>query len=165
MPGESIQHFVFDGSNYTFHVTSLWWLNWEKSRSACQETGSDLVSIESLTEWSFLKNTIQKMDTPEYFIALRKDSESGEWRWISDNSTVNASQGAFPWAKREPYGDGDCAVMYKDYLDDFGKYNNFSCFTKLRSGYICESPAEGNTKEGISHKLYFLSSSDVIFSM
>ncbi|KAL9973657.1 hypothetical protein ACROYT_G020139 [Oculina patagonica] len=109
--GESIQHFVFDGSNYTFHVTSPWWLNWEESRRACKNTGSDLVSIESLKEWRFLNNTIQTMETTEYFIGLRKDSESGEWRWISDNSTVNASKGTFPWAKREPTGDGDCALM------------------------------------------------------
>lgn len=93
------------------------------------------------------------METTEYFIGLRKDSKSGQWRWISDNSIVNASKGTFPWAKREPMGDGDCAVMYKDYLDDFGEYNDLSCTKERRHGRICESPAESNNKEGISHKL------------
>ncbi|XP_078370620.1 C-type mannose receptor 2-like isoform X2 [Oculina patagonica] len=144
--GESIHHFVFGGSNYTFHVATLSMRkrNWKESRRACKNTGSDLVSIESLKEWRFLNDTIQKINTAEYFIGLRKDSGSGEWRWISDNSTVSASKGTFPWAIREPNGDGHCVVIYKDYLKDFGMYNDLNCTTERRHGFICESPNENN---------------------
>ena len=94
------------------------------------------------------------MKTGEYFIGLRKDGNSGEWRWISDNSKVNASKGTFPWAKSEPNGDGDCAVMYKDYRNDHGEYNDLTCTKRYQDGYICEIHNESNGKEGMSRKLY-----------
>ena len=128
------------------------WRTSEESRLACKKTGSGLVSIESLREWNFLNNTIQTMSTKQYFIGLRK--ESGEWRWISDNSTVNTTKGIFPWAKYEPSGDGDCAVMYKDYNSDYGEYNDYKCTGQAKFGYICESPAHSNGKEGMSPKLH-----------
>ena len=126
------------------------WRSWEDSRRACKENGGDLVSIESLSEWAFVNNTIQTMETTEYFIGLRKDQKSGEWRWISDNTTVNASKGTFPWAKNQPSGDGDCTIVYKNYLGNFGKYNDLKCTGKFRSaGYICESHAEYSGTEGV----------------
>ena len=142
-------------SNYTFYATKSGpGSNWVESRRSCKETGSDLVSIESLEEWKFLKKTIETMGTEEYFIGLRKDGYSGEWRWLSDNSTVNKTKGTFPWAKGEPSGDGYCAVIYRDYRNDYGKYNDLNCTTKKRKpGFICESQSEGNGKEGMSHKL------------
>ena len=86
---------VFGSSSYTVHenTSRTVSLNWEESRRHCKETGSDLVSIESAKEWIFLKNTIQSMKTVQYFIGLKKDSKSGEWRWISDYSKVNATVG------------------------------------------------------------------------
>ena len=73
------------------------------------------------------------MKTGEYFIGLKKDSESGEWRWISDNSKVDAikREGKFPWAGGEPSGGGNCAVMYKDYGGNIGKYNDLKCADKM----------------------------------
>ena len=92
------------------------------------------------------------MRAAEYFIGLRKDGKSGEWRWISDNSKVNATRGTFAWAKYEPSGDGDCAVMYKDYSQDYGEYSDFRCTGVKWIGYICESPPQ--SKEGMSPTLY-----------
>ena len=131
------------------------WPTWRKSRLACNKTGGDLVSIESLEEWKFLNNAIQTMTTGEYFIGLKKDGKSGEWRWISDNSKVNTTKGTFPWAKDEPNGDGNCAVMYKQYRQDYGEYNDFSCTGVKTIGYICESPTQSNGKDGMS-VAYFL---------
>ena len=91
----------------------------------------------------------------EYFIGLKKDIKSKEWRWISDNSTVNATTGEFPWATNQPDGDGDCTVMYKDYLQDRGKLNDLPCSAKKR-GHICESSGLGEStgQEGMLHKLF-----------
>ena len=154
--GNGRQHFVFGNSNYTFHGNSAGTRNWEQSSRNCKQIGSKLVSIETETEWKFLKNRIQVMTTSEYFIGLKNDSESGEWRWISDNSKVDATKGEFPWAKNEPSGDGNCAVILKDYLKDFGKYNDLHCTVDYRNpGYICESPAVSSGQEGMSHKSCF----------
>jgi len=96
------------------------------------------------------------MTTEEYFIGLRKDSESGEWRWISDNSTVNATKGEFPWVTNQPSGGGNCAVMYKNYRGNIGTYDDLSCKTRYeKRGYICESPAASSGQDGMSHKLSF----------
>ena len=155
--GKAVQNLLFGRSNYTFHANSGW-PNWEKGRGACKETGSDLVSIESLDEWIFLNNTIQTMETEEYFIGLKKIGKYGEWRWIRDNSKVNATKQTFPWATGEPSGDGDCAVMYKDYLQDYGEYNDLRCNAiSDKAGYICESHNDNNGKEGMSrHRLTIL---------
>ena len=96
------------------------------------------------------------MTTGEYFIGLKKYSESGEWRWIRDNSKVHATKREFPWATGEPSGDGNCAVMLKNYRGNTGKYNDLSCTMGYRlPGYICESPAESSGQEGMSHKSSF----------
>ena len=102
-----------------------------------------------------MKNTTQSMRTGEYFIGLKKDSESGEWRWISDNSKVDAikGEGKFPWARGEPSGDGNCAVMYKDYGGNIGKYNDLEC--AYQKAHICESSADSTGQEGMLHKLFF----------
>jgi len=96
------------------------------------------------------------MTSEEYFIGLRKDRKSGEWRWISDGSTVNATRGQFPWATHEPSGNGNCAVMYKNYLKHFGKYSDLLCTqTYANPGYICERPAVSSGQEGMPQKSCF----------
>ena len=117
------------------------------------DTGSDLVSIESEEEWGFLNDTIQRTNTIVYYIGLKKDSKSGEWKWISDNSKVIAIKRKFPWAKHEPSGDGSCAIMYGQYKH-FGLFNDFPCNKQeICLGYICESPSKNTDQEGKSYKL------------
>jgi len=95
-----------------------------------------------------LKNTILKLTiADEYFIGLRKDDRSGQWRWVSNKTT---SQENLHWAAREPNGDGYCATMYKNYLRNYGKYNDLSCTTPQSFGYICEYPVLGCNQEGKS---------------
>ena len=140
----------FSGSSYIFYRSNGNWYNWETSKTICERSGYNLVSIESREEWNFLKQTIQKENTTEYFIGLRKDTSTGVWRWLSDNSTVNASnEGDWPWATGEPNegnGKSNCAQMYRDYRDNFGRYNDVSCTSHLSyAGFICEfKGGEGN---------------------
>ena len=152
--GRTSSPIVFGNSSYTFHkMSSETWANWRESRAHCRGTGSDLVSIESTKEWNFLNDTIQKMETTEYFIGL--EYTSGAWRWISDNSKVNDTKGEFPWAKGEPSNDDEnCAVMYKNYRKNFGLFNDLRCTAERKKmGYICESPVNSNDQEGMSYKL------------
>ena len=105
----------------------------------CKVKGSDLVSIESNEEWNFLKYTINKFPGKgtEYYIGLTKDKD-GNWKWISDNSTVNESY----WAPEETKNENNdrCAVMYKDYNKNYGLFDDLSCTDReKRHGYICES--------------------------
>ncbi|XP_020618518.1 hepatic lectin-like [Orbicella faveolata] len=142
--GEAFTWFKGGCSFYTIHANSLR-VSWEKSRQMCKQAGRDLVSIESNAEWIFLKNTILKLTIAnEYFIGLRGDYRSRQWRWLSNK---NSSQIDLPWAKGEPNGDGNCAAMYKDYRRDYGKYNDLGCTSQARPGYICEFPVDGCNQE------------------
>ena len=94
------------------------------------------------------------MNTSEYYIGLRRNRTSGEWKWISDDSKVNPTIGEFPWAKDQPDGDGNCANMYRHYRKDYGLFNDLPCYKQeMYSGYICESPTKSTDQEGMSYKL------------
>jgi len=141
-------------SSYTFNVKSTL-PDWEKSRKLCKKTGlSDLVSIESDAEWTFLKNIILNLTkADDYFIGLKKDEKSGKWRWLSNKSTMNTLR----WATGEPNDDGNCTVMYKDYRRQYGKYNDVRCRSvSARFGYICERPVDSCDQEGMSYIFYAL---------
>ncbi|XP_022777793.1 uncharacterized protein LOC111319250 [Stylophora pistillata] len=133
-----------NGSSYAFYRSNAAGYSWIQSRERCTKAGCDLVSIETYDEWEFLKNATadKKWQTGEYFIGLRKDRSSRKWRWVSDNSTVNASRGTWPWAKQQPSNDSEpenCVQMYKDYRKDYGLYNDISCTKEMKiTGYICE---------------------------
>ena len=141
----------FNGSSYIFYGSNGNKYNWYESKKICNEqSGYNLVSIESREEWNFLNRTIQKEDTTEYFIGLRKDAPASAWRWLSDNSTVNASsKGHWPWARGEPNGghgksEENCAQMYRNYSNNFGLYNDVGCNSPLaKAGFICELTSEG----------------------
>ena len=127
------------------------WYNWERSKTICEQSGYNLVSIESREEWNFLNQTIQNENTSEYFIGLRKDTSTGVWRWLSDNSIVNASnEGDWPWATGEPNDENfkeNCALMYGNYKYNYGRYNDVSCTLFLeRAGFICEFKGGGGNR-------------------
>ena len=116
----------FSGSSYIFYGSNGNWYDWERSKTICEQSGYNLVSIESREEWNFLNRTIQKEDT-----------------------IVNASsKGHWPWAIDEPNGENEnCAQMYRDYLDSFGRYNDVGCSEPLRhAGFICEFKGEGGNR-------------------
>ncbi|PFX16639.1 C-type lectin domain family 4 member D [Stylophora pistillata] len=137
------------GSRYTFNQSNGNGYSWSESEKICERFGYHLVSIENREEWNFLNQTIQTMNTEEYFIGLRKDA-TGIWRWLSDNSTVDLSEkGKWPWAKDEP-NDGElkenCALMYQYYRKRYGGYNDVDCsISNIRAGFICE--CKGPTDE------------------
>ena len=134
--------------SYIFHVASAK-ISWEDSKTLCENNGSKLVSMENVSaELNFLKYTAQAM---EYYIGLRKDH--GEWRWISNNSTVEATEreGKFPWAWRQPQGDGNCVKMYFDRTNNL-VYDDIHCSRRYWPvvGYICERQlVECNNKNGM----------------
>ena len=150
----SILHSVpvknFSGSSYIFYGSNGNWYNWERSKTICNEqSGYNLVSIESREEWNFLNRTIQKENTTEYFIGLWKDTSTGVWRWLSDNSIVDASsKGHWPWAIDEPSGENEnCAEIYRYYRRHYGRYNDVKCSEPLRhAGFICEFKGEGGNR-------------------
>ena len=121
-------------------------VSWEDSRYLCNKAGSDLVSIETLEEWRFLKSTIQTMKTSEYYIGLKKQSKN--WTWVCHYGEDIAPKGYLNWGTREPSGNGECTKMWgKDRL----WYDDVECGRlSLQIGYICERAANCNDEKGMS---------------
>ena len=132
----------FNCSNYTFHETSIAGRSWETSRLLCQSSSEgNLVSIEEEEERNFVKNIIKNLTTVKYFIGLKKDN--GKWKWLSNQTTVNSSQGISPWAPGEPNGRPDrkdnCATIYGKYKTYLGRFDDMSCTSSAKdAGHICE---------------------------
>ena len=57
------------------------------------------MSIEKEKERNFVKNIIKKLQVIKYLLGLKKDN--GKWKWLSNQTTVDATQGKSPWAPGE----------------------------------------------------------------
>ncbi|XP_067019925.1 uncharacterized protein [Acropora muricata] len=131
----------FNCSNYTFHGTSNAGRSWETSRLLCQSSSEgDLVSIEEEEERNFVKNIIKKLPVIKYFIGLKK--ENGKWKWLSNQTTVDSSQGKSPWAAGQPSKPKEevyCAAIYGKYRSYLGRFDDTECIRRMKNaGHICE---------------------------
>ena len=99
------------------------------------------MSIEEVEERNFVKNIIKNLTATKYFIGLKEDN--GKWKWLSNQTTVDSSQGKSPWAPGQPSGtpyrnEMNCATIYGNYKSYFGRFDDLSCRRLLRdSGHIC----------------------------
>ena len=148
----------FNCSNYTFHENSTEAHSWETSRLLCQSSSEgDLVSIEEEEEWNFVKYIIKKLPVIKYFIGLKKDN--GKWKWLSNQTTVDPSQGKSPWAPGQPSGTSkeeraNCAIIYGKYKSYLGRFDDDQCRRRMRNtGHICEK-AESCTKHEKGRSLF-----------
>ncbi|CAC5400511.1 MRC [Mytilus coruscus] len=99
---------------------------WMKSRNFCRERGADLVSIHSIEENKFVRDSSHG----DIWIGLNdRDSENGfEW---SDGSPVDLMM----WGRNEPndkYQQEDCATTFKHR----NAWNDDNCY-KLKS-FVCK---------------------------
>ncbi|CAH3166478.1 unnamed protein product [Pocillopora meandrina] len=112
---------------------------WTDNRETCKRKGGDLVSIETEAEWSFLNDEIQKRcigQPNEWHIGLNKVGEV--WKWVN-NSPLTIDK--WQTTHGEPSGDGNKAVMSKDYPPTKkGLFNDLPNW--IKRAYICELPKE-----------------------
>lgn len=110
---------------------------WTDNRETCKRKGGDLVSIETEAEWSFLNDEIQKRcigQPNEWHIGLNK--VGGVWKWVN-NSPLTIDK--WQTTHGEPSGDGNKAVMSKDYPPTKkGLFNDLPNW--IKRAYICELP-------------------------
>jgi len=99
------------------------------------------VSIEEEEERNFVKNIIKNFTVISYFIGLKKDD--GKWKWLSNQTTVDSSQGKSPWAPGEPsvppYRKVYCTTIYGTYRHYLGLFDDLPCgLHRKNTGHICE---------------------------
>ncbi|XP_024286595.1 macrophage mannose receptor 1 [Oncorhynchus tshawytscha] len=105
---------------------------WHAARGECRKLGADLVSIQSMTEQSWLESYLY-MATNDVWIGLNDMGFSGLFSW-SDNHWVTFTY----WAPGEPNNhqgfNEDCVEMFYQ----TGRWNDVPC-TELNT-YICKMP-------------------------
>lgn len=119
---------------YNFYSRNI--TSWTGGQKQCRNDGGLLVTLETERKWKFVKEEIQKLSNPadnEWFIGLKTGYRKRKhWQWITGEPLTNPH-----WQRYEPSGDGQCAVIAKEYPQGtYGKYNDLSC-QSLR-GFICE---------------------------
>ena len=99
------------------------------------------MSIEEENERNFVESIIKNLTAAKYFIGLKKEQLSGNWKWLTSGKPVDASRGSPPWAPGEPSGGSDekCTTIYGIYLDNLGRLDDLPCSKNEKdTGYICE---------------------------
>jgi len=91
--------------------------------------------METEPEWEYVNSEIQQITLPEvneWHIGLKKQ---GTWKWVSGKPLTIKK-----WQRYEPSGDGNAAVMSKDYpRGSQGLFNDLS--GQYPKPYICEMPS------------------------
>ena len=107
---------------------------WAENQNTCKGEGGNLVSMETEAEWKYVNNEIQNITLPgvnEWHIGLQKQ---GVWKWVSGQPLKIKK-----WQRYEPSGDGNVAVMSKDYPPGSqGLFNDLS--GQYPKPFICEIP-------------------------
>ena len=114
-------------------------ISWEESKNLCEQNGSKLVSMELRAELNFLLAQSKALDTTEYYIGLRNNSQ--KWMWVSDNSTFEVTKvGQFPWVTSQPNGNGNCVKMWRQKTGSWTYlYDDVKCGVRTSNiVYICE---------------------------
>ncbi|KAL0965897.1 hypothetical protein UPYG_G00287390 [Umbra pygmaea] len=106
---------------------------WHSALHECRSMGADLVSIQSMTEQSWLESYLYLAETSDVWIGLNDLDFQGLFSW-SDNQWVTFTY----WAPGEPNNHlgfkEDCVEMF--YHN--GRWNDVPC-TELNT-YICKKP-------------------------
>ena len=86
---------------------------WNDNRILCQKQGADPVSIETVKDWNFLNDLIQKPKSKynKWIIGLEK--EAGNLTWLSGKSLTICK-----WDKNQASDDEDVAIIVKTSLND-----------------------------------------------
>ena len=90
--------------------------------------------METEAEWQFVNSEIQKITLPgdsEWHIGLKKE---GDWKWVSGSPLTIEK-----WQPYQPSGDGNVAVISKDYPPGSqGLFNDRP--GQIPRAFICEIP-------------------------
>ncbi|KAL9963149.1 hypothetical protein ACROYT_G032324 [Oculina patagonica] len=145
------------GNSCYFISTAEEGRSWDNNRETCQGKGGDLVSIETLAEWQFINGEIQKKSIGgpnEWHIGLNK--VGGVWKWINDSPFTLASK--WQTSKGQPNGDGNVAVISKDYPPTHqGEFNDLP--RTVKRAFICELP-KGSVNPCRGNSCYFISTAE-----
>jgi len=119
------------GQGLVFYDTPM---TWAEAEETCEQTGGNLATVTSLTEYKKLQAFADDKDVAALWIGLTDGEKEGSWEWVTgealDNDIVD-------WQEDEPnnFGTGeDCAGLYKAF--DY-RLNDFPCGQKYP--FVCSS--------------------------
>ena len=90
--------------------------------------------METPEEWEYINDRIQQISLPredEWHIGLKNE---GGWKWVNGKPLTIEK-----WQRGQPSGDGNVAVMAKNYpVESQGLFNDLD--PSRTKPYICEIP-------------------------
>ncbi|KAK3577482.1 hypothetical protein CHS0354_026429 [Potamilus streckersoni] len=109
--------------------------SWEDAQKSCAEEGANLLSIGSAEEKNKVKNELKQKITSQsllqWWVGLRFNRISQEWKWLDGGALVSKITPFAPGEPNNGSGDEDCGELRFDI-----KLNDKSC-NAIRP-YICE---------------------------
>lgn len=129
---------VHNCSSYKFNTSPK---TWKKSQEECKKENGNLISMETIAEWEFIKTKLEQFNrSQEWFIGLSCHSgckENNQWEWVSGKS-LNWKDEDLPW-QNKPNGNENYAKVWKK------PHNNKYVFDDVSNndapvGHICEYP-------------------------
>nr|XP_020654229.1 P-selectin-like isoform X1 [Pogona vitticeps] len=121
--------FLVDVHAWTYHYGDKSQLTWEKARTFCQTSFTDLVAIQNKKEIEYL-NAVLPYHPNYYWIGIRKINNT--WTWVGTGKILTKE--AENWAVKEPNNKGmnqDCVEIYIKRNKEAGKWNDERC-TKMK---------------------------------
>ncbi|XP_025108881.1 C-type mannose receptor 2-like [Pomacea canaliculata] len=124
--------FMWDLLNGICYVHFTRAMSWSDAQESCQKSGSNLLSINSLDERTWVLRML-KAKSRRWWVGLQRTSPGNDtWKWL--DSVTDFSSHVTPWGTNEPNnmgGDEDCAE-----ISPRGQLNDESCSESF--GFICE---------------------------
>nr|XP_040043735.1 lactose-binding lectin l-2-like [Gasterosteus aculeatus aculeatus] len=122
--------YSFNGRCYKYVATQM---SWADAEIYCVSLGTNLASIHSLEEQSFIKILIRNSDPAEghTWTGLSDTHKEGAWMW-SDGSRIDFTY----WDKEQPDNIGNENCVHTNYLG-LKKWNDGICYSNLP--FVCAS--------------------------
>ena len=112
--------------------------NWDDARTACQDLGADLVSIDGYNEQKELETLVSESNY--YFLGFTDKDEDGVWRWVNGSNRWNGNSSGKSyyytnWNPGRPYS-GASYYTASFYANNDYKWQ--SLYYTSSQYYICE---------------------------
>lgn len=120
-----------DVHTWTYHYGDKSELTWERARSFCRTSFTDLVAIQNKEEIEHL-NAVLPFHRTYYWIGIRKINNT--WTWVGTGKALTKE--AENWALKEPNNkrlNQDCVEIYIKRNKEAGKWNDEPCTKKKRA--------------------------------
>nr|XP_055057218.1 C-type mannose receptor 2-like [Misgurnus anguillicaudatus] len=105
-------------------------MSWTEAQSYCREIYTDLATVDSMDDVNRMMKKVNDGYRGSVWIGLQTANQK-RWVWSNGEDNISYNQ----WAPEEPFGSGDCVILYSNASYDY------PCETPLSS--VCYNESNG----------------------